>query len=34
MKLTIGEMLDENGTQQRVVGSTDLDDWGRTQART
>jgi hypothetical protein len=30
VKLTIGEMLDENGAQQRVVGGDDLDNGGCT----
>jgi hypothetical protein len=33
-ELTIGEMLDENRAQKRVVWGANLDNGGRTQART
>jgi hypothetical protein len=33
-ELTIGKMFDENGSQERVVWGANLDDGGRTQART
>jgi hypothetical protein len=33
-ELTIGEMLDENGAQERVVWGANLNNGGCTQART